>query len=166
MAGKANLEVRPTHINKGEIARRIVEEHCETDTPPEFILCMGDDFTDEDMFRALNNAVSSSSSSHTNTSNNNRNRGGLQKEQVFTVTVGASSKMTLAGWHLLEPADVIATLGLLNSNGGGDVDAINGDGRPRVDGHDGMPSAKDVIQGVLPDALGNTDPPAAAASSS
>jgi trehalose 6-phosphate synthase/phosphatase len=83
MAGKANLEVRPTFINKGEIA----------------ILCLGDDFTDEDMFRALNAS-------------------GLPNEHVFTVTVGASSKMTLAHWHLLEPKDVISSVALLN---GGDA---------------------------------------------
>lgn len=44
MAGKANLEVRPTFINKGEIASRLVTE-CQE--PPEFVLCLGDDFTDE-----------------------------------------------------------------------------------------------------------------------
>lgn len=44
MAGKANLEVRPTFVNKGEIASRLVHE-CQE--PPEFVLCLGDDFTDE-----------------------------------------------------------------------------------------------------------------------
>ena len=38
----------------------------------------------------------------------------LPSDHVFTVTVGASSKMTLASWHLLEPSDVIATIGALN----------------------------------------------------
>jgi len=38
----------------------------------------------------------------------------LPKENVFSVTVGASSKQTLASWHLLEPADVISTIALLN----------------------------------------------------
>lgn len=93
MTGKANLEVRPTFINKGEIAKRLVQDH-PADAPPEFILCLGDDFTDEDMFRSLNNA-------------------GLDPQSVYTVTVGASSKMTLAHWHLLEPADVISTVALL-----------------------------------------------------
>lgn len=40
----------------------------------------------------------------------------LPPEHVFSVTVGASSKQTLASWHLLEPADVIATIGSLNSS--------------------------------------------------
>lgn len=45
MTGKANLEVRPRFVNKGEIAKRLVAEY--GDSPPEFILCSGDDFTDE-----------------------------------------------------------------------------------------------------------------------
>jgi trehalose 6-phosphate synthase/phosphatase len=38
------------------------------------------------------------------------------RETLFATTVGASSKQTLATWHLLEPADVISVLGLLNGN--------------------------------------------------
>lgn len=104
MTGKANLEVRPTFINKGEIAKRLVNDYGkEVGEPPEFSLCLGDDFTDEDMFRALNASD-------------------LPPEHVFTVTVGASSKMTLAHWHLLEPADVISSIALLN---GGDTNVAD-----------------------------------------
>ena len=38
----------------------------------------------------------------------------LPKESVFACTVGASSKRTLATWHLLEPSDVIASIAALN----------------------------------------------------
>ena len=34
----------------------------------------------------------------------------LPRKEVFAVTVGASSKKTLATWHLLEPRDVIAAI--------------------------------------------------------
>ena len=34
----------------------------------------------------------------------------LPRNEVFAVTVGASSKKTLATWHLLEPRDVIAAI--------------------------------------------------------
>lgn len=96
MEGKANLEVRPTFINKGEIAKKLVLNYGqEAGQPPEFVLCLGDDFTDEDMFRALNGS-------------------NLKPEHVFTVTVGASSKNTLAHWHLLEPQDVVDSVALLN----------------------------------------------------
>ncbi|TVY67386.1 Trehalose-phosphatase [Lachnellula suecica] len=104
MTGKANLEVRPTFINKGEIAKRLVADYGhDVGEPPEFTLCLGDDATDEDMFRALNAS-------------------NLPPEHVFTVTVGASSKMTLAHWHLLEPADVISSVALLN---GGDANVAD-----------------------------------------
>ena len=112
MTGKANLEVRPTFVNKGFIATRLVNEYgTGTGDPPEFVLCLGDDATDEgesiypddrlvandtaDMFRALLKTD-------------------LPKEQVFAVTVGASSKRTLATWHLLAPADVVASISQLN----------------------------------------------------
>jgi trehalose 6-phosphate synthase/phosphatase len=45
----------------------------------------------------------------------------LPPESVFAVTVGASSKQTIASWHLLEPSDVISVISLLN----GAVDAGN-----------------------------------------
>lgn len=123
MTGKANLEVRPTFINKGEIAKRLVASYGqEVGEPPEFTLCLGDDFTDEDMFRALNGSD-------------------LPAGHVFTVTVGASSKMTLANWHLLEPVDVISSIALLN---GGDSDLADLGALAVVEGRipDHMPGVK------------------------
>jgi trehalose 6-phosphate synthase/phosphatase len=116
MAGKSNLEVRPQFVNKGYIATRLVNEYGkQAGEPPEFVLCLGDDQTDEgersriysgfspvsneqnlDMFQALLNTD-------------------LPKDQVFAVTVGASSKRTLASWHLLAPTDVIASIAALNA---------------------------------------------------
>lgn len=95
MTGKANLEVRPTSLNKGNIAKRLIADYGqEVGEPPEFVLCLGDDATDEDMFKALNTSD-------------------LPREHVFAVTVGASSKTTMAQWHLLEAADVINSIALL-----------------------------------------------------
>ncbi|KAF2807930.1 uncharacterized protein BDZ99DRAFT_420584 [Mytilinidion resinicola] len=103
MEGKANLEVRPRFVNKGEIAKRLVEAYGDqAGQAPEFVLCLGDDFTDEDMFRSLRQSK-------------------LPADHVFSVTVGASSKQTLASWHLLEPSDVISVISLLN----GSADAGN-----------------------------------------
>jgi trehalose 6-phosphate synthase/phosphatase len=49
----------------------------------------------------------------------------LPDDHVFAVTVGASSKQTIASWHLLEPADVISALSLLNGNtDGGNAAAV------------------------------------------
>ncbi|KAJ5555484.1 hypothetical protein N7535_007922 [Penicillium sp. DV-2018c] len=99
MAGKANLEVRPTFVNKGAIATRLVNEYgTAPGSAPDFILCLGDDFTDEDMFRALQ-------------------KFDLPRDHVYSVTVGASSKQTDASWHLLEPADVIGSIQMLINAG-------------------------------------------------
>ena len=95
MPGKANLEVRPRLVNKGEIAARLVRGF--GTKGPDLVVCAGDDFTDEDMFHALDES-------------------GLPEESVYTVTVSHSSKKTRARWCLLEPADVIATVALLNGS--------------------------------------------------
>ncbi|KAK9471751.1 glycosyltransferase family 20-domain-containing protein [Dipodascopsis tothii] len=99
MAGKANLEVRPRFVNKGEICKRLVEEYKVKTTGepavPDFALCIGDDSTDEDMFRAL------------------RKLDQLDQSNVFTVTVGPSSKMTTAEWHLSTSFDVVRSVGVL-----------------------------------------------------
>jgi trehalose 6-phosphate synthase/phosphatase len=146
MAGKANLEVRPTFINKGEICKRLVATYnaelreaatTTSDSPSklEFILCMGDDFTDEDMFRALN-SLSQPADNHDHHSggqknNNSSSNSGANKTEVaadecFTVTVGASTKVTLARWHLLEPEDVIECVALLAGVGGSGTGTTSG----------------------------------------
>ncbi|KAA8914105.1 hypothetical protein TRICI_003002 [Trichomonascus ciferrii] len=91
MAGKANIEVRPRQFNKGEIVKRIIKEAHD----PDFVMCLGDDFTDEDMFKSLLE---------------------VQGEGIFPITVGPPSKMTVAKWHLLDPECVLDTLGLLVDN--------------------------------------------------
>jgi trehalose 6-phosphate synthase/phosphatase len=137
MAGKANLEVRPTFINKGEIAKRLVhmynaelraaasagnEPTNGEDALPnkiDFVLCLGDDFTDEDMFRSLN-GLSQPADGHGQT------EAEVEADDCFTVTVGASTKVTLARWHLLEPEDVIECVALLAGVGGSGTGATSG----------------------------------------
>lgn len=125
MAGKANLEVRPTFINKGEIVKRLVATYnAELQAAGEnavakkieFALCMGDDFTDEDMFRALNGLSAPTDGTAE-----------IEGDNCFSVTVGASTKVTLAGWHLLEPEDVIECATLLAGIG---ANAGNAPGGP------------------------------------
>ena len=133
MTGKANLEVRPTFINKGEISKRLVTtynaemreapstvEDASKNAGPnklEFVLCMGDDFTDEDMFRALNGLSQRADGQDTPE---------VDEDQCFTVTVGASTKVTLARWHLLEPEDVIECVALLAGVGGSGTGTTSG----------------------------------------
>jgi trehalose 6-phosphate synthase/phosphatase len=118
MVGKANLEVRPTFINKGEIAKRLVAElsaQADADSKLGFVLCCGDDFTDEDMFRALNGLSSP-----------DNNAAPITPDQTFSVTVGATTKVTLARWHLLEPEDVVECVALLAGVGAGGSGAASG----------------------------------------
>lgn len=112
MEGKANLEVRPRFVNKGVIASRLVSEFEKSNgtegasgsAKPDFVLCLGDDFTDEDMFRALKTSS-------------------LRKGAVFSCTVGASSRQTEADWHLLEPSDVLSTISILSETAKGTTTA-------------------------------------------
>jgi len=106
MTGKANLEVRPKSINKGTIAARLIDQYPskhsgtqEREAPHNealtFALCLGDDHTDEDMFRALNSSA-------------------LPEEGRFSVVVSKAQKPTLAKWRIKTPEDVVDALGRLN----------------------------------------------------
>ena len=123
MTGKANLEVRPRFINKGEIAKRLVLQYGDgPGQPPEFVLCLGDDFTDEGTMVPY--TVSTRTLTHADMFRSLR-QSSLPADHVFAVTVGASSKQTLASWHLVEPSDVISVVSLLNGSAdAGNVGAI------------------------------------------
>jgi len=47
-SGNKIVEVKPSKINKGTIAKELFDEFS-----AQFVLCIGDDYTDEDMFEAL-----------------------------------------------------------------------------------------------------------------
>jgi trehalose 6-phosphate synthase/phosphatase len=46
--GSKIIEVKPNNIHKGAVARDLLAQF-----PADFVLCIGDDYTDEDMFKAL-----------------------------------------------------------------------------------------------------------------
>jgi trehalose 6-phosphate synthase/phosphatase len=69
-------------------------EICEWD----FILCAGDDRTDEDMFKALRSVSGVSGSPM------------LISSSIFSVAVGSSRKKTSAGWHISSPDMLLNTL--------------------------------------------------------
>lgn len=120
MAGKANIEVRPKFLNKGEIVKRLVlnphgakqdldnevQQNIGNDTLPDFVLCLGDDLTDEDMFRSLKQ-IETQWHSHDLPKNEFGSYG------IYPVAVGPANKQTIADAHLNEPSQVIETLGLL-----------------------------------------------------
>lgn len=118
MEGKANVEVRPRFVNKGEIVRRLVlNAHAakQTDTVatdtlhnllPDFVLCLGDDMTDEDMFLLLTQVEQEWDAKR-------KPKDDVGTHGVFSVLVGPASKPTAASAHLNNPQQVIDTLGLL-----------------------------------------------------
>ncbi|KAI7904905.1 uncharacterized protein BX663DRAFT_503980 [Cokeromyces recurvatus] len=82
-----NLEIRSSTVSKGEIVKYIKEEQ-----KPEFIMCVGDDHTDEDMFNALAN-----------------------DERAFCIYVGPLPKETLAKYNVGYCEDVVNIIGQLAS---------------------------------------------------
>ncbi|KAF8499502.1 glycosyltransferase family 20 protein [Gautieria morchelliformis] len=114
LVGKKNLEVRPIAINKGEIVKRILYNHPEA----EFVFCAGDDKTDEDMFRSLlfighgdtimmQPPASAASADPDNGSDLQPVKLQISTPSIFSTTVGASNKKTLARWHVTSPNEII-----------------------------------------------------------
>ncbi|RKO91617.1 glycosyltransferase family 20-domain-containing protein [Blyttiomyces helicus] len=87
LLGKKNLEVRPMSINKGEIVRRLLAQHPDVD----FVICAGDDRTDEDMFKSVR-------------------KSDLPEDATFTCTIGPATKKTHAQWHVITPEDIIGVM--------------------------------------------------------
>ena len=158
MEGKANVEVRPKFVNKGEIVKRLVwhpygekqlvedeftvDESVPKDKLPDFALCLGDDFTDEDMFNQLNDIEKVWEKKFPNDKNECGHYG------IYPVTVGSASKKTVAKAHLTDPQQVLDTLGLLV----GDVSLFQSAGTVDLDdrGHviDSESSVKSEQAGV------------------
>lgn len=131
MAGKANLEVRPRKFNKGEIVKSIINDFGPTNRP-DFIICLGDDATDEDMFKALYKTSPRARSNSATTPGATAEELELLKlsdstttekvayersaDGLFPVTVGPASKLTTAMWHLIDPAAVLDTLSVLTGD--------------------------------------------------
>ena len=90
LVGKKNLEVRPISINKGGIVKRLTSQRKASD----FVFCVGDDKTDEDMFKALKPCRATD----------------VPEESIFTVTIGSATKKTQASWHVSSPESVIGLL--------------------------------------------------------
>ncbi|KAI7892938.1 glycosyltransferase family 20-domain-containing protein [Mucor mucedo] len=92
LVGKKNLEVRPTSVNKGEIMKKLIASAI---TPFDFVMCCGDDRTDEDMFKILKKAD-------------------IYEHQKFSVMVGPEEQKTQAVWHLPTVADVIESMRIMS----------------------------------------------------
>jgi len=88
-------------VSKGLVAKRILSTMQERGDLPDFILCVGDDRSDEDMFEVITAAVA-------------RVPASLHPEaEVFACTVGR--KPSKAKYYLDDPADIVRLVqGLAN----------------------------------------------------
>ena len=106
LVGKKNLEVRPMSVNKGKIVEKILSQHPDC----ELVVCAGDDKTDEDMFRALSEAVRRAPSSSPTTPVPMSSLQEGSGQTLFSITVGPPEKKTMANWHVSTSYGVVACL--------------------------------------------------------
>jgi trehalose 6-phosphate synthase/phosphatase len=78
-------------VNKGLVAKRLLSAMQERGALPDFVLCIGDDRSDEDMFEVITTAVDGPCLSPDAT--------------VFACTVGR--KPSKAKYYLDDPADIV-----------------------------------------------------------
>lgn len=90
------LEVKPHGINKGVTVKRIIKQLGKE--VPQFVLCVGDDRSDEDMFLALKEGFDSGENG--------------SQSNLFTACVGI--KPSNAQYYLHDPSDVLSILASLS----------------------------------------------------
>ncbi|KAE9597992.1 hypothetical protein Lal_00029608 [Lupinus albus] len=99
--GQHIVEVKPQGINKGLVAEKILSTMVNGGNSPDFVMCIGDDRSDEDMFESILRTVSSPSLP--------------AAPEIFACTVG--SKPSKAKYYLDDTTDVIKLLqGLATSS--------------------------------------------------
>ncbi|KAE9616930.1 putative alpha,alpha-trehalose-phosphate synthase (UDP-forming), Trehalose-phosphatase [Lupinus albus] len=93
-SGQFIVEVKPQDVSKGLVAEKIFSSMAEKGTQADFVLCVGDDRSDEDMFEVISSAISR----HILSSN----------ASVFACTVG--QKPSKAKYYLDDTSEVINML--------------------------------------------------------
>ncbi|CAN6290172.1 unnamed protein product [Urochloa humidicola] len=86
-----SVEVKPQGVSKGVVARRMLASMQERGQCPDFVLCIGDDKSDEDMFQLIATAACGDSLA--------------SKAEVFACTVGR--KPSKAKYYLDDAAEVV-----------------------------------------------------------
>ncbi|KAL2482834.1 hypothetical protein Fot_44278 [Forsythia ovata] len=92
--GQHIVEVKPQGVSKGVVVENLMTTMRNTGKPPNFVLCIGDDRSDEDMFESIASSVASRSLPDT--------------AEVFACTVG--QKPSMAKYYLDDTVDVIKML--------------------------------------------------------
>lgn len=89
-------------ITKGSVAEEVLSTLTRTGKPPDFILCIGDDRSDEDMFESILTKAYSATSS--------------PEPEIFACTVG--QKPSKARYYLDDTVDVMMLLQALGAASG------------------------------------------------
>ncbi|KAJ7536975.1 hypothetical protein O6H91_12G090700 [Diphasiastrum complanatum] len=93
-SGQHIVEVKPQGVSKGVIVERILLSMASKGSPPDFVVCIGDDRSDEDMFESIESVMASPPQS--------------PLADVFACTVG--QKPSKAKYYLDDTVDVIKML--------------------------------------------------------
>ncbi|KAJ7541717.1 hypothetical protein O6H91_10G072800 [Diphasiastrum complanatum] len=98
-SGHHQVEVNPQGVSKGTISEKLLASMASRGSPPDFIVCVGDDRSDEDMFERIESIVSAPSQ--------------LSLAEVFACTVG--QKPSKARYYLDDTHEVMKMLQSLAS---------------------------------------------------
>ncbi|KAH7679827.1 trehalose 6-phosphate synthase/phosphatase protein [Dioscorea alata] len=90
-SGTNNVEVKPQGVSKGLVAQRLLSIMRQRGLVPDFVLCIGDDRSDEDMFEVITTAMAGSSCT--------------PSTEVFACTVGR--KPSKAKYYLDDTAEIV-----------------------------------------------------------
>lgn len=92
--GQHIVEVKPQGVSKGLVAENVLSTMIHGGKPPDFVMCIGDDRSDEDMFESILSTISSPSF--------------LTSPEIFACTVGR--KPSKAKYYLDDTVDVVKLL--------------------------------------------------------
>lgn len=92
--GQHIVEVKPQGVSKGLVAEKVLSRMVNGGKPPDFVMCVGDDKSDEDMFQSILTSVSNPSLP--------------VAPEIFACTVGR--KPSKARYYLDDTADVLKLL--------------------------------------------------------
>ncbi|KAL6969478.1 putative alpha,alpha-trehalose-phosphate synthase [UDP-forming] 9 [Sarracenia purpurea var. burkii] len=92
--GQNIVEVKPQGVSKGLVAEKVISTMVNSGKSPDFVMCIGDDRSDEDMFASISRTVSCPSLA--------------VAPEVFACTVG--QKPSKAKYYLDDTADVLRLL--------------------------------------------------------
>jgi trehalose 6-phosphate synthase/phosphatase len=93
--GRQIVEVKPQGVSKGLVTGKVLSRMVEEGKAPDFVVCIGDDRSDEEMFESITTTLSAQSSSPMST-------------EIFACTVGR--KPSKAKYFLDEVSDVVKLL--------------------------------------------------------